>query len=473
MNRSWLRRTYVVGLAAATSLVGCRSWFRHERPPLTAPPAVLQVAHFAGTALSGPQATVPSSTNAWGVTANVVAIASTPPGFVRIGPAARLVLGPDTGSVVLPSARLIYSTLFRSLAADESLALGDALNQVAMQKFDAAVVAGATASLEITLPEGTPVTAVFARRAARVELSRRPTGDAYDLAIVSDDLTNAAPGAASSGSTARELILVQRTLGDGGDHFAIAIPMTFPQSAAKSLVIEVTVNGEAGDAAVAEMQRQIDGSAAAVVAARSSPLPTQDELALVRSLDLLGTAGTLPRTALTFLAERTGAELSHTVALVADDRLLQVIARQVQSRLTQLPSRDRRSVAWLLDRATIDALAGVKEEDAARVLAPIEGALSIYAGEAGRQLDVLRSLAGESASSDDLYKRIAAENVILLEESSPGRRVRAYEWLQAAGLAPAGYDPLATPQQRRAALERSREGGTTQPDPTTSPTPLP
>jgi hypothetical protein len=40
-----------------------------------------------------------------------------------------------------------------------------------------------------------------------------------------------------------------------------------------------------------------------------------------------------------------------------------------------------------------------------------------------------------------------------LEDSSPASRVRAFDWLTARGRAPAGYDPLGTPRQRRAALE--------------------
>jgi hypothetical protein len=35
--------------------------------------------------------------------------------------------------------------------------------------------------------------------------------------------------------------------------------------------------------------------------------------------------------------------------------------------------------------------------------------------------------------------------------------VRAYDWLAARGLAPEGYDPLASSDQRRAALARLEE----------------
>lgn len=398
-------------------------------------------------------------------------------GFDRIGPAARLVLGPDTGAVVSPSARLIYAAVFRPLAKDDDLetSLGPPTDRALMQATKTALMNGATASFEIALPEGTPVTPAFTRRAVRVQLYRSGAADAYDIAIVSEDLTSAAPTTMPT-AAGREMVVIQRKLIDGGDRIALAIPMAFPQSTVKTIVIDLVLADAVpdGDPALTQAKTEIDAASAAIELTKSTAAPSTDDLVMGQSLSSLTAPGVSPRAALAFLAERTGARLTQSVALVADDRLLQVIAGDVQKRLAQMPSRDRRSVAWLLDRATIDSLATVKEEDAASILPPIQGALSIYAGEAGRQLDTLRSLAGEATSSDDLYNRIIAEHLILLEESSPGLRVRAYDWLRAAGHAPAGYDPLASPQERRAALERAREPATqstTQPMPAQGATP--
>jgi len=62
-----------------------------------------------------------------------------------------------------------------------------------------------------------------------------------------------------------------------------------------------------------------------------------------------------------------------------------------------------------------------------------------------------------------LDARVIAENLIYLEDASPASRVRAYDWLQSRGRAPAGFDPLGTPRERRDALEKARsaaaEGG--------------
>jgi hypothetical protein len=58
-------------------------------------------------------------------------------------------------------------------------------------------------------------------------------------------------------------------------------------------------------------------------------------------------------------------------------------------------------------------------------------------------------------SRASLDARLVSENLIYLEDSSPSARVRANDWLAARGRAPAGFDPLGPPRQRREALERA------------------
>ena len=428
------------------------------------PIATIDIKHFAGTALSGPLPQSPDVSSTWAVHAIVIATESTAPnGFERVGQNARLVIKPETGAVVSPSARLVYATLLRPLRPDEDLdpALGEPRSRVELPQLDAAVAVGTTASLTLKLPGGTPAVAAYSRRAVSIDVSRSLDSTSYDLSIASVDLASASAGSLAT-SEVREVVVLQRTLADGADRIALVIPMTFPGSSCRTVVIDLTVAaGQATSNAVAAlMHDQIKASSAAATALRAPRTQSLEDLTIQRSLDSLGKSNAFPRASLVFLAERSGAMLARSVALVADDRLLQLIAGDVQVRAAQLPARDRRSVAWLLDRSAIESLASVREEDAARVLPPIQGALSLYAGEAGRQLDVLRSLAGQSTSSDDLYNRIVAEHLILLEESSPGLRVRAFEWLTAAGRAPLGYDPLAAASERRAALAKSREPAT-------------
>jgi hypothetical protein len=93
-------------------------------------------------------------------------------------------------------------------------------------------------------------------------------------------------------------------------------------------------------------------------------------------------------------------------------------------------------------------------------------ALSTYllrhAGQLGRQQSTLLEQLAKAHDLQDLEWRLVRENRISLEDMSPAARSRAYSWLERRGRAPAGYDPLASMQERRAALQAALEekGGT-------------
>jgi len=80
------------------------------------------------------------------------------------------------------------------------------------------------------------------------------------------------------------------------------------------------------------------------------------------------------------------------------------------------------------------------------------------AGELGRYPDMVLEVLAASTAPADLEQRFLAENLIFLEDAHPAARVRAYDWLRARGAAPAGYDPLATREERRSALASLEEG---------------
>jgi hypothetical protein len=81
--------------------------------------------------------------------------------------------------------------------------------------------------------------------------------------------------------------------------------------------------------------------------------------------------------------------------------------------------------------------------------------LTVYAGEPSRHSGSLDDIANQSTSRQDLENRLTAENLVFLTDSSPASRVRAFDWLSARGLAPAGYDPLGSAKQRREALDKA------------------
>jgi hypothetical protein len=97
--------------------------------------------------------------------------------------------------------------------------------------------------------------------------------------------------------------------------------------------------------------------------------------------------------------------------------------------------------------------------------------LTLHAGEAGRRAASLEEVLGAARTLSGLRARLAAENAIYLEDNDPAARVRAYEWLAARNLAPAGYDPLAPVEARRAALEAAMSPNAAQPQTRPSPAP--
>ena len=64
----------------------------------------------------------------------------------------------------------------------------------------------------------------------------------------------------------------------------------------------------------------------------------------------------------------------------------------------------------------------------------------------------LEALAKTPGGLAELQQRLLAENGLALEDGSAPARVRAFDWLQSRGAAPAGFDPLAPLPERRAAL---------------------
>jgi hypothetical protein len=81
-----------------------------------------------------------------------------------------------------------------------------------------------------------------------------------------------------------------------------------------------------------------------------------------------------------------------------------------------------------------------------------EALLVLHAGEVGRSQALLSEILADEPALDALQARIVAENLAFLESNAPSSRVRACDWLAGRGRAPAGYDPLAPREERRAAL---------------------
>jgi hypothetical protein len=109
--------------------------------------------------------------------------------------------------------------------------------------------------------------------------------------------------------------------------------------------------------------------------------------------------------------------------------------------------------AWILDRSAITAM---QPKLTTATLPPeLFAVLTLHMGEPGRHSASVDAIMRAATGERDLVRRLIAENYIFLEDSSPASRVRAFQWLGSHNVAPAGFDPLAPPRQRRIALDKA------------------
>jgi hypothetical protein len=169
------------------------------------------------------------------------------------------------------------------------------------------------------------------------------------------------------------------------------------------------------------------------------------------------------RAGLAYASGETGADICEDVALVADDSTLQSLAERVVARTsaaatqpaaTQPAAKEgaRAALGWLLDVASLDLMSSLQSSN--KLPPELVTVLVRHAGEAGRGAGAVEEALKGARSRAEFDARVQAENFVALEDNSPAVRVRAYDWLNARGRAPAGYDPLGPPRQRHVALEK-------------------
>jgi hypothetical protein len=286
----------------------------------------------------------------------------------------------------------------------------------------------------------------------------------------------------------------------------LAAPFQFGASSSptKTIVAVIEPAGSAGDDALARAQQrcgqdveresQRAASRAAQAAASRLAGGASDRPALEAAIAATADPAARRR-AIIFLANQTGARISEDVALVADDDMLDKLATQFrkaydQQRRQQLQQSEARqaganeilasatmttqpttapaaptaptaptalslddTTGWLLDRTCLLQLTAILGDN--KLPPELASVLARYAGEAGRNPSSMDQVLKGATGSADLRSRLVAENLVLLEDSSPSSRVRALDWLAQQGRAPAGYDPLAPPRARREALEKA------------------
>jgi hypothetical protein len=488
---------------------GCTS----QKPvPFGVPGVAVTSGHYAGSPLTGPvdKAIAPGRPeDALAVRVAVIAVDQFPrlPANSKLAVSeARLIAVTRSGVPVQAEARLTHGArLAEGLTKDVfANAAANAKAQTAdLGEIAAALPAGVTAWFEVSAADNGAVAAAVKRFAGQplhrqvgVQLHRVKAApaaggaaaggaaDALQLAIVIEDLvTPTAPLDTTQGKTAagpkgaskepqpttvpapsptvvHELLLIDRPPLKGPEQFALILPCHFENSAVQALAIFISLDKGSGDSAhleaYADCLKDLTGS---LSSARAAAQPFRAEVdspewpSLSTALDAMARPGA-PRQAMLYLAGQTNVEVLGDVALIADDPTRQELAKKVVAKVgAPAKVKTREGLAWVLENATFELLS---EQSAAGKLAPeLSATLAMHAGEAGRHPGALDEGLKTCANRQEFAVRLIAENYIYLEDSSPASRVRAYDWLLARDRAPAGFDPLGPPRERRAALERA------------------
>jgi hypothetical protein len=399
-----------------------------------------QVAAEVSASVSPSPATAPNNT----IAENPTTAPAAQPSTVPSGAPATV---PSTAPATQPDAHPAN----RAVATNEPTTLPAVASAIGPTKAPATspdVVTGPTAGAE---PSG-----------VQVELAVVLADYAPDISSVADSsvpgaAADAAPRTAAQPMLQQETILLDpRTVIDSLT-LAVVLPFRFRDGKNESVVAVIRVRrGSSTDAqheeacrlALADLQR----SSVAAIARGAATRPATPDASVVESvLAALGDAKSR-RPALVYLAGWSGARICEDVALSADEQALAKLAAGVSAALSNGP-RDKPAVAWAMDRASLDLLAKLQVDN--QLPPELAAVLSDRAGEAGRHPSAMEEILRDVAGPDDLAQRILATNTLYLEDSSPASRARAFQWLRAAGRAPAGYDPMGAPRERRAALEKA------------------
>jgi hypothetical protein len=491
------KNIFLTGVIAL--LAGCAG----TRPPPTplAPPGILtQFRTFLGTPLSGPLANDNAGMkldDTQSVTVSFFALEKIPADMTEpLASHIRLIVASRENSPVLPSARLTSGVRFmevdnsdKFLAVIKSGKLGKAVliwSDTTPLLPDATVDFGIRQSLSISdvLP------GEIAARKIALDLYR-PAPGGIGAGILMDGYVNTAPPREIEESFTRsqpnagpgrrnqpaqratvapsqELVLQSETAlfdrHSEPDAYALLVPVHFDKSVAQAVLILVDVERGSADAdylkRVAAARTEVEQSARQAAAqAKLIGVDPTDWPGLSSAVESLAFADR-QRAALLFLSQQTGAEITQDVTLSATDTILSQLSAEVRKAIATAPSNiDRASVGWICERATLGML--MQFQSGGKLPPELAAILAHRAGQAGRNSGTLEEVLSNAASRQDMENRLAAENYIFLEDSSPAARVRAFDWLTMRHLAPPGYDPLASSKERRAALEQAEQSANT------------
>jgi hypothetical protein len=322
-----------------------------------------------------------------------------------------------------------------------------------LDQIRAALPAGTTASFRAFESGGLTDQTLLRSEPRFVELSLSRIGSANPQIGLGIEDSPDQPGW-PTGVYQYELALLDDTTKGFPQQFLLIVPFKFAGPANQAVAVFVTISRAGNDAgfnaAIARCKSDLQSSQSAT----ANPSWT---LGLARALNELDDPGRC-RAALVYLARQGDAGLCEDVAMLADDGLLAQISLAVKRDApAAIGGGDIGQYTWILDRSAISALQPLLAKAS---LAPeLFAVMTEHFGEPGRHSAAVDEIMRGTTSGAELRQKLISENYIYLEDSSPAARVRAFEWLGAQKLAPAGFDPLGSPKQRRQALDQALSAG--------------
>ncbi|NQV33531.1 MAG: hypothetical protein HQ515_12640 [Phycisphaeraceae bacterium] len=158
---------------------------------------------------------------------------------------------------------------------------------------------------------------------------------------------------------------------------------------------------------------------------------------------------------LLFLTTTSRAFLAQEITLAGDALIARQLATSITVEVLDKDPNTLPQLSWMIEHTAYTLLL---DRAAQEHLTPTHEAwLILHTGQLGRDLTTLRELIDINDSVDALQQALIKENRLYLLDMSPAARTRAYEWLKTQGEALSGYDPLASAQERRKALESTQE----------------
>lgn len=422
-------------------IVGCRG----GGPTPTLPRIVVDSSAYSGSAIGAPTTRPVDPDQGWMVRTTLLALTEDP-GLVLqpLSARGRLFAQPAQGEPILATPQLLR----RARIGDDEAARTwfSALQDPAAKR-----TVGVTESFA-TLAEGSTLRTSVSLRDRLVEWRLHRSGtDTLDLLVLAKGMLESAD---APPALAQESVLVDAMSLDVNHPIVVVLPVDFEKTGVKSLAARFDFSLPSSDERFVEAAgrtREMLDRSSGMVAGLPTGLPTGPD-AWSGYERALARADTNRRASLSFVAMQTGAPIANDLVLVAGDEVLDEISRRLLETMPQL-QRDPKLLGWQMDSIALQICAERAEKGT--LSREMMSVLVIHAGEAGRNVGSIGSLLKNVRTRSDLVTRLTVENMIYLEDSSPGARVRAYDWLAARGKAPPGYDPLGPFQQRREALERA------------------